>query len=206
MDETELARELDEQDKAARRALDGVEELIRASAELASDETRTRGFLERFEDERALRLQAIAIAEDELAHARQEDEQAQAALAEAERKRDADRRAGAERAAHHATTTARIATEHVQRLHVRLAALVDEYYEALSARAELLEVARALADELHSTPRLEARELGALDSEQDVAAWASAARAALLVARSGLAAECEGLLRQRAELDAHKNL
>jgi hypothetical protein len=141
-------------------------------------------------------------AHDDLARARHELEQRTAALAEAERHRDATRLAAARRGHEHALATDLAATEHEARLAARVAALATERDAILLERDLLLGQAQRLAGALHGVPRLSARAGFPIETLDALPAWASAVRAALLVARSGLAAERESVLRQSEELAA----
>lgn len=199
MDEERLAEELAQEDEEAGRALARVDALTALVTALCRRAADSRRLLEVFPEERRLRTIELERARDELVLARRELEQAEAAAAGTHGK---DERARAERAKVHAATTVRVAEAHVERLERRLEELADTAAGARDERERLLVEAQELADELRSAPRCSARDLCPLEQPDHVEAWAAAARAALLVASSGLAAEKDALQRQRAELAA----
>jgi hypothetical protein len=202
MDAAALQTELARQDAAAAAALARVDTLMNECAQLAGRDAAVRSFLVAWPDEQARRATELQHGHDELARARHEVEQSTAALAEAERHRDATRLTAARRAHEHALADELAAGEHEARLTTRVAALAAERDAILRERDLLLGLAERLSDALHDVPRLAARSGFPIETLEALPAWASAVRAALLVARSGLAAERESLLRQSEELAA----
>jgi chromosome segregation ATPase len=204
VDAAALRDDLARQDAAAAAALAQVDALTDACAALAAREAATRALLDDAPEEERRRSAELAHARDELAGARREVEQANAALAAAEaaRSRDETRIAAARRHHDHALATQQVAEQHEARLVRRLA---DHRHAVEAARLErelLLARARELAQETRGVPRLSGRAPITPSGVDGLAEWASSLRAALLVARSGLAAERDALLRQLAELQA----
>jgi hypothetical protein len=202
VDPAALRDELARQDAAAAAALARVDALTEACAALAAREAATRALLDAAPDEERHRAAELAHARDELAVARREVEQAIAALAEAERSNDEVRRAAARRHRDHALATQQVAEQHETRLTQRVAAHAAAVEAAVLERQLLLERAAELSGEAHALPRLSGRAPITPTGVDALGELASSLRAALLVARSGLAAERDALLRQLAELDA----
>jgi chromosome segregation ATPase len=202
VDPAALRDELARQDTAAAAALAHVDALTGACAALAAREAATHALLDAAPEEARRREAELAHARDELALARREVEQASAALANAESSRDDVRLAAARRHRDHALATQQVAEQHEARLAQRLAEHADLVEAARRERDVLLARARELSDEAHDVPRLSGRAPITPAGVDALAEWASSLRAALLVARSGLAAEGDALLRQLAELQA----
>jgi chromosome segregation ATPase len=202
MDATALREELARADAEFAASLAAVDALTEATARLGARATELAAFLTGLPDEQAHRERELVHAHDDLARAQEELEQAETALTEAQRHRDETRTAVARRHHEHAVAALAVAEQHERRLRERLVDLDAERDSALLERDLLLAEAERLAAELAQTPRLSARggfPVGSVDTLPD---WASSVRAALLVARSGLAAERDALLRQAAELAA----
>jgi hypothetical protein len=204
VDPAGLRDELARQDAAAAAALAQVDALTGACAALATREAATRALVDGAPEEKRRRSAELDHARDDLAVARRELEQATAvvAAAERERSRDETRIAAARRHRDHALATQQVAEQHEARLAQRL---TDHAHAVEAARLErelLLVRAQELAEETRAVPRLSGRAPITASGGDALAEWASSLRAALLVARSGLAAERDALLRQLAELQA----
>jgi hypothetical protein len=202
VDAVAVARELERQDAAVAEALAQIDALMDAVARLAAEDATTRVFLAAFPGEDALRRADLARAEEDHLRAEHALEQAQAALVEAERHRDEARRLAALRAHEHAQATAMVGRQHLDRVRARVASLELEHEAAVASRATHAAAAELLATDLRSAPHISLRAAFELSDPEAIASWASSVRAALLVARSGLAAERDAVLRQAAELAA----
>ncbi|MDX6504256.1 MAG: hypothetical protein QOE29_1381 [Gaiellaceae bacterium] len=202
MDAAALQDELARQDSEVAAALAQIETLMDASAQLAAREATISAFLATWPEERSHRDTELAHALDELSRALHELEQSAAALAAAEHARDQTRLKAARRHHEHALGARQVAEQHQARLRARVSALAAEREATLLERDLLLGQAQRLAEDLHAAPRLSARAGFPIEQLDALPEWASSVRAALLVARSGLAAEREALLRQAAELAA----
>lgn len=202
MDPAAIRDELEREDADTARALGRVDALTEACAELSAREAATHALLGAAPEEERRRAAELTHARAELAFARQDVEQAGAALAEAERSRDETRLAAARRRRDHALATQQVAEQHETRLAHRVAEHAHAVEDTRRERELLLARARELSDEAHAVPRLSGRAPITPSGGDALAEWASSLRAALLVARSGLAAEREAVLRQLAELEA----
>jgi chromosome segregation ATPase len=202
VDPAALRDELQRQDAAAAAALARVDALTDACAALASREAATRALLDAAPEEERRRASELAHARDELALARQEVDHAAVALAKVEHSRDEVRRAAARRHRDHALATQQVGEQHEARLAQRLAEHAQDVEAARVERDVLLTRARQLSDEAHGVPRLSGRAPITPTGAEALNEWASSLRAALLVARSGLAGERDAVLRQLMELDA----
>jgi chromosome segregation ATPase len=200
MDADALREELARQDAECAAVLRRVDAVAAACTTLADADAAARAFLAGFSAEASRRAGELAHGRDELAAARTDVERASAALAEAGR--DATRTAVARRRLDHALATQQVAEQHEARLQERVAELGAAHAATLRERALLLGRARELTRELRALGRVSARATFDVAEADGLASWTTSVRAALLVTRSGLAAEREALLRQRAELDA----
>lgn len=160
-------------------------ELARLAAELPVEQGRLRG--------------ALADARQRSDAARQDLRAAEAALEAAPG--DGRREAAARHAVTRAGDTLRMAERKEEELSRELAQCQRDAEATARESGELNETAASLAAELCGRPRL-AEQAGAAPSAglEGVGDWASAARAALFVARGTLAREREGLIRQANEL------
>jgi hypothetical protein len=200
VDRVALRDELARQDAAAAQALAEVDRLTERCAALAEREAATRRLLAAFPRNERVRNAELEAARDDAVLARREVEQASAELVDAERAGDDARLASAQRTRDHALATQHVAEQHEARLRDRATELVASAADARRQRDTMVEQAHALAEELHRLPRVSAHADFELAGPDELADWASSVRAALLVARSGLAAERDALLRQAAEL------
>lgn len=195
-------RELEHADEAVAAVLTELAELYAACEAVRGRALELEAFFVRLPDERAAASLAEKGARAAVAESRAAAERAAEELRAADAGRD-ERIAAARRfdvRARDAVRTAerrlQDAEEHAGRLEARADAAADE------AR-ELTRRARELADALAERPRL-AAEAGTPPEEglAGIAEWGTRARAALLVARSQLAAERDAVVRQANELGA----
>jgi chromosome segregation ATPase len=196
-------RELEQADEAVAAVLTELDELYAACEAVRGRALELEAFFVRLPDERAAASLAAKGARAAVDESRAAAERAAEELRAAEMARDDERIAAARRfdiRARDALRTAERrlhdAEEHAGRLEAQADAAVDE------AR-ELTHRGRQLADALAERPRL-AAEAGAPPEEglAGIAEWGTGARAALLVARSQLAAERDAVVRQANELGA----
>lgn len=199
----ELLHELERADEAAAAELAEMDQLFADVLELRTRALELREFFERLPEDRAAAARAAEEAVRMLAEARAAAERAAEAFARAEADADPERLAEARRfevrardALHMAERRAESARAQMTELEARAGAAERET-AALEARA------RELSSLLQPRPRLAAETVGeSAPGASGVAEWATRARAALLVARSQVAAEREAVVRQANELGA----
>lgn len=184
------ARELEAEDAELARALADVEAKRAAATDLRARAEHADAFLARLPEARTAAARAVAGAEGEL-------ERRQAELGEAVAELDRAEQEEAVLAARRAVVRAGDLVSGAER---RLERVRGE-------AAALEEQARAVEAELPELERLAGELAGGVDglpqpTEVGVASWAARAQAALLVARTGLAAQREGVIRQANELGA----
>jgi predicted nucleic acid-binding Zn-ribbon protein len=158
-------------------------------------------FFERLPEEREAAARGVEESAQALHEARAAFEQAEQELAATEHGDDQERLAAARRfhirtrdALHLAERRAQAAEDRAAELETAATA-AEEHVKELNARA------RELADALDRRPRVAAEtEIPPDASPAQVAEWGTQARAALLVARSQVAAERDALVRQANEL------
>ena len=198
-DRLDLLRELERADEAVAAELTEVDELYAAVEELRGRALELAELLASLPERRAAAAEAVRESELGLAEARAAAEQAAAALAQADEEHLAEarrRELAARDSLHVAERLAAAARREAADLEARAEAAESET-RALEARAA--ELAEALA----RRPRLAGEAVGAPGTgTEGVAEWGTRARAALLVARSQLAAERDALVRQAHELAA----
>ena len=195
----EIAHELEERDARLAGEIEQVEALRRRAAAVGEAAARIRRFLEELPAERAgLERQIVhlerELAERELARAAADEE-----LEHAKEEERAAMRRGAVRARDHVSVTSR----ELEQARARLRALEVEAGAAIEELARL----RSEAEELTTGIR-DAQEIsrgtvphpGGLAEE--LVEWASRARAALLLSRSGLETQRERVVREANELAA----
>jgi DNA repair protein SbcC/Rad50 len=198
-----LLAELERTDEAIGAELAELDELSAAVAGIRGRAVDLRQLLARLPAEREAAAAAVADSERALAEAHEALQQAGEELAAAEAQGDTDRIAAARRfqvrARDHLHITERkaaVAREHVTELTARADAARQEAAE-IGARA------KELADVLEQRPRLTADAvMSPGPAPEHVVEWGTQARAALLVARSQLAAERDAVVRQANELGA----
>jgi hypothetical protein len=199
-----ILEDLERAEEGVAAELAEIEELYVACEQVRLAAHDLGGFLERLPDEREAAKREIAEAGRAVEDARAAFERAEQELAAAEKTGDDEVRAAARRfhirtrdALHLAERRSRAADDHAAELEAAATA-AEAQAEELSARA------RELADALGRRPRV-AVEAGIPPdaSPAQVAEWGTQARAALLVARSQVAAERDALVRQANELAAN---
>ena len=205
MDEHSLtfARELERADGAVDVALREVGELQQAVDELHARARRTAAFLAALPDERERAEAGARRAAEDLDARRAEATHTAGARADAERSGRDDRVDAARRTDSRAADAAALAEARLARAREALQRLSRREETARLDAAELERVAAELAARLRSLPRLSRRASDAHPAGlAGVVEWASWARAALWVVRSGLEAERERLVREANELSA----
>jgi SWI/SNF-related matrix-associated actin-dependent regulator 1 of chromatin subfamily A len=184
------ARELEAEDAALAEAVARLDELRSAATGLRGRAEHAMGFLTRLPGAREAASQAVAEAEAEL-----ERRLADLRAAEAELERASKEEAvlAARRAVVRTGDLAGGAERKLGRLRAEAEALEEEARALNAELPELDRIAGELATKVDGLPEPEA--IGA-------AAWAIRAEAALFVARSGLEAQRERVVRQANELGA----
>jgi fused signal recognition particle receptor len=198
-----LLGELERTDEAIGVELAELDELSAAVASIHGRAIALQELVARLPEERKAAAAAVDEAEQALAEARDALRRAADELAAAEAGQDAERIAAARRfevrARDHLHITERkaaAAREHASELASRADAARLEA-EELEARAQ------ELADVLEERPRLTEEAVAGPDAGlEGLADWGTRVRAALLVARSQLAAERDAVVRQANELGA----
>lgn len=177
--------ELDDLAARVERLRARAPELARLAAQLPVERERLRGALVQTEQRSEAARRDLRAAETALE------------AAAGDERREAEARHAVTRAG----DTLRMAERKTEELSRELAQAERDAEAAVRESQELSEAATSLAAELRDRPRL-AEEGGAAPRAglEGVGEWASAARAALFVARGTLAREREGLIRQANEL------
>lgn len=205
MDERTLtfARDLERADAAIDVALRDLEELQRATDELQARAQRTAALLARLPRERESAEATARRAAEEFDARGSDVARAARELEDAERSGRQDRAEAARRAHSRAADACSLAEDRLARAHETLQRLAGGAEAARAETAQLERLAAELAARLRSLPRISR---GAGDAPPDglagVTEWASRARAALWVVRSGLETERERLVREANELGA----
>ena len=198
-DRLELLRELERADEAVAAELTEVDELYAAVEDLRGRATELGELLASLPERRATAAAVVRKAELGVADARAEAERAAAELAQAgeEQLAEARRRELVARdSLHVAERLAAAARGQAAELEGRAQAATSEV-RALESRAA------TLAEALARRPRLAGEAVGdPAPGTAGVSEWGTRARAALLVARSQLAAERDAVVRQTHELAA----
>lgn len=196
-----LIRELKRADEEVAAVLAELDELYAATEAIRERTLDLEAFFARLPSARAAAAQAVEKAELDVVAAEETLERAAADLREAEQAGEAERLAAARRFHIRARDSlAMTRRRHDEALAAR-ERLDAEAAEAEHEGAELAARAGELAAALRERPRL-APDAGAEPGGnlEDLSAWAAGARAALLVARSSLAAERDAVIRQANEL------
>jgi hypothetical protein len=189
-----LLRDLAVADEQAAAALTELDELYAAVESVRARALELQGFLTRLPEELAACEQAVAIAEGALAQAWEASAQAAEELAAAEAGRDTERLAAARRFDVRTRDALAVAGRRLETARAEQQGLEDQ---AESAERE----ASALRDRAHGLAATRGEEPPGADLTE-IGAWGTRTRAALLVARAGLAREREGLVRQANEVAA----
>jgi hypothetical protein len=196
-----LIRELERADEEVAGVLAELDELYADTETLRERALALGAFFSRLPAARAGLTEAVEDAERDAASAAETAERAAAALSEAEEGDDAERLAAARRfdvRARDALTAGRRRCDDALGKRERLE---TDAAEAERERPALVTRAGELAAVLHGRPRLApAAGLEPAPGLDGVAEWAGRARAALLVARSSLAADRDAVIRQANEL------
>ena len=193
-----IADELARRDDDAARDLRELDELRREVEETRVGATAVAAFLSAYPDALATRLEEERAAAVALAGARDALAEAERALEEAEGKRDDAKRLSAARAAQNARDAMHEAELRAGRADAERARLEREH-DAQETEATALERRAAeLGARVAAIPRAATEPpRGGLDGVLD---WSSRARGALIVARSGVAAERDKVIREASEL------
>jgi hypothetical protein len=195
-------RELERADEDVAATLAELDDLAREVDGVRARAVELEAFLVRLPAERS-RLEAVADEAERYVHsAREELAAAEQGPAEAERAKDESAAAARHRVVR-ARDALHMAERRLAEVSVERRELEAAAEEAAREAGELDEKARRLAVLLRDRPRL-ADQAGGQPAPglAGVAGWASGARAALVVARSSLAAERDAVIRQANELGA----
>jgi hypothetical protein len=197
-----LLRELERTDGTVGAELEELDELYASVAEVRGRAVDLRELFARLPEERKAAAEAVQESEEALADAQESMRRADEELAASQAAGDAERIAAARRFEvrardhlHIAERKADSAREHASELEARAQAGTRE-------TAELEGRARELTAVLEERPGLADAADGPGTGAEGVAEWGTQARAALLVARSQLAAERDAVVRQANELGA----
>jgi hypothetical protein len=197
----ELLRELAGADEAHRTALQRLDGLLARAGELRERADRVSAFLAAAPGEQRRLVEEVAGAEAVVEERARSLAEAEAELAEAERRRDRERLLAARRFHVRAADGLAMADRHLVAAREASSAHERAVENAELEAGDLEQVAARLADELAATPRIPAPAVRPPEPGLEaVRAWATGSRAALVVARSGVAAERDGLIRQASEL------
>ncbi len=197
----DLIRELEHADGEVAAVLAELDELYAATEAVRERTLELEGFFARLPSARAAAAQAADDAECDVLAAEETAERAAEGLRAVEEARDAERLAAARRFDVRARDSLAVARRRHDEARAAQQRLGAEAAEAERERPELVARAGQLAAALRERPRL-APDAGAEPglSLEDLSTWAAGARAALLVARSSLAAERDAVIRQANEL------
>ena len=191
-----FAIELEQRDEVVGARLAELAELTRAVRDVTNRAAEVHAFFGRLPAERELLARQAADAEAALARARAAQEAAAQAV---ERARRDEAREAARRDEARAAADVRDAEERLDRLGARRGALEHEAEQLGAESADLERAAAGLAQRLEAAPRA-SRTAPPKAGLDEVAAWGARAGAALFVARAGLEAERERIVREANEL------
>lgn len=191
-----FAAELAERDEVLAEKLSVLGELGRRVNEVRSGAERIVAFLERFPADRSHLDTALAEAELDLATSRDALGRAHEAV---ERARTEDARTTARRHEAHAASDLHTTEERRDRLVTRRESLLSEAADADAEAQTLSGAAAELSAALDAAPRV-AQPAPPAQGLDGILDWAARARAAVLVARSGLETERERVVREANEL------
>lgn len=198
-----LLRDLERADEASAAELAELDELYTEVEELRGRAHELQEFLAGLPDARDAAAGNAAAAEQRLSEARAALEEAVGELARAEAEADAERLPQARRFELRARDALLIAERRAAAARDHAAELETRAKAAERETAALEERARKLAEALLARPRLTGEAVARPQpGASGVAEWGTRARAALLVARSQLAAERDAVVRQANELGA----
>jgi hypothetical protein len=197
----ELLRELADADEAHRATLAELDALLARETELRARADHLSAFLAAAPGERQRLAQEAADAEAAVEQRARSLAEAEAELAEAERRRDRERLLAARRFQVRAADASAMAEKHLAAARDALSAHERAVESAEFEAPELEQAAARLAVELAGAPRVPADAAHPPEPGLDgVRAWATGARAVLVVARGGVTSERDALIRQATEL------
>jgi chromosome segregation ATPase len=198
-----LLAELERTDEATGTELAELDELAVVVAGLRKEAVELHELLARLPEAREAAAGAVDESEQALGEAKDALRRAEEELAAAEAGDDPERVAAARRFEVRARDHLHIAERKAESARAHASELAAQADAAQAQAAELESRAGELADVLERRPRLTEDAVAAPGAEPaGVADWATRARAALLVARSQLAAERDAVVRQANELGA----
>jgi chromosome segregation ATPase len=199
----ELLRELVRADEAHSAALEQLDSVALEAAALGARAEELASVLATAPAERERLALALQDATRDANRRELALGEAEAELAEAERHHDRERLAAARRFQVRAADALAMARKHVGGCEAEIEDLERRVEAAERETPELESRAERTADTLRVLPRV-AADAGRLPGRglAGVSEWATAARAALLVARSGVGSEREAVIRQANELGA----
>lgn len=197
----DLVRELERADEEVASVLAELDELYAAVETVRERTLALEAFFTRLPAARAAADQAVEVAERNARTAAETAERAAAELDAADKAGDEERMAAARRFEVRARDSLAVARRRHDDAVADRERLEAEAADAGRERAQILARAKQLAEALKERPRL-APDAGAEPGQEleGASAWAAGARAALLVARSSLAAERDAVIRQANEL------
>jgi chromosome segregation ATPase len=198
-----FARGLEERDATLAAAISDVDDLQRATEDVRRRADEVAASLAAVPGRREIAAAAVERARDELEARRPGVVRAERELEDSERSGDADRREAARRALERARDTLALAEHRLARAQDEVADVDRDEQEARAEATALEERARALSEQVQAHPRVSRQ--GAEPPRHGLdgtIAWASQARAALWVVRSGLDDERERVVREANELGA----
>jgi chromosome segregation ATPase len=202
-DRLALLTELERTDEAIGAELAELDELSAAVDGIHRRAVELGELFARLPEEREAAAAAADEAERALAEGQDALRRATEELAAAEAGRDSERIAAARRFEVRARDHVHIAERKAAAARESVSELVSRADAALVEAAELETRARGLADLLEQRPRLTEDAVARLGpAPEGLAEWGTQVRAALLVARSQLAAERDAVVRQANELGA----
>ena len=196
----EFLRELARADEDAAATLAELDDLAADVDQVRMRAGQLEAFFGRLPAERAAALDACREVDRAVAVAREKLGRAEAKAAAAEQTRDERRAREARHDVIRGTDAVAMAERRRAEARREAALLAEREADGERERAELGVEARQLATALRTRPRL-AEQAGEepAGSLVEIEEWGSAARAALFVARSGLATERDAVLRQATE-------
>ena len=199
----DYARRLEETDLALARSTAHVDELRREVAALRGRAEEVDRLLTGLPAAREAAAQAVRAAEADLGRRMDAVEKAERELAAAERRRDEERLAAARRAVVRTRDAAATAEGRLDRARVARDQLERDAERAREDAPQLERRAAELAARLGGAARVSAHAAAApAPGLAGTLAWTARAEAALFVARSGLEAERERVVREANELGA----
>ncbi len=195
------ARDLEARDRELAGAIEELRELEREVERIRGSAEEIQAALTSYPIERAALELRRGEAVEELARRRARQAQAEQALERARGRASREGAAEAEREAARAREAAVAAEAALARVDRSILALDERKLEADRTIPVLARAALTAHGKLEARPRVDSPGLPPRQAEE-LAAWAGRARAALLLARSGLEREREGVVREANEMGA----